>query len=66
MQKRNIPEVGYMFILQSLLVLYLTAAIAMSAALCRHYPQFMGWANVSRGMAWPVTIYEIVSGLIDE
>jgi CRISPR/Cas system-associated protein Cas7 (RAMP superfamily) len=52
-------------ILDALTALYLCAALAMSAALTKTYPEFAGWGNVSRSMAWPVTIYEIYAGLMD-
>jgi hypothetical protein len=37
-------------------------SLGMSAALTVHYPQYAGWDNVSRSIAWPITLYELLSG----
>lgn len=55
-----------MFILQCLLSIWFFAALAMSAALTKHYPGIAGWGNVSRSIAWPVTLYEVHLGQLDE
>ena len=48
------------------LTFWFIVAFAMSAALTKHYPEFAGWGNVSRSIAWPVTIYEVATGIIDQ
>lgn len=45
-----------------LVILWYIVAFAMSAALTKCHPEISGWGNVSRSMAWPVTIYEIKTG----
>lgn len=55
-----------MFILQSLIAIWFTASLAMSAALTKHYPQLAGWGNVSRSIAWPITLLEVYWGQLDE
>lgn len=51
-------------ILDFLLLIYFCAAVAMSIWLTREFPEFNGWGNVSRAIAWPVTVYEINEELI--
>jgi len=55
-----------MLFLQIFLVLWLAVALAMSAALIRVYPQMDSWINVSRSVAWPVTLLEAFWGMLDE
>jgi hypothetical protein len=55
-----------MFTFQMFVFFYVTASMAMSAALSKHYPGIAGWGNFSRGVAWPVTLYEILKGSIEE
>lgn len=37
-------------------------AFAMSAALTKSHPDLAGWGNVSRSIAWPVTLLEVQRG----
>ncbi len=46
------------------LTLWFITALAFSAALTTSFPHIAGWANVSRSIAWPVTLYEIHKGLL--
>ena len=41
------------------IVFWYSTALGMSASLCRTYPDLTGWGNVSRSIAWPVTILEL-------
>ena len=54
-----------MFILHVALVIWFTAALAMSAVLTKQYPDLNGWGNVSRSIAWPVTMWEVSLGQLD-
>jgi hypothetical protein len=47
-------------------IVYFTAAAAMSFALHKYYPHLHGWGNVSRSLGWPVTLYEIKKGMLDD
>ena len=47
-----------------LLLMWTIIASAMSATLATRRPHLSGWGNVSRSIAWPVTIYEIHKDLL--
>lgn len=51
--------------LEIITVAYSLAAFGMSAALTKTYPQYAGWRNVTRSIAWPVTLYEVYADLMD-
>ena len=47
-----------------LLIYWFIIAFAMSGALAVKCPRFSGWDNVSRSIAWPITLYEITLNMI--
>jgi len=55
-----------MFALQVFLVIWFAATLAMSMALVRIYPRMDSWLNVSRSIAWPVTLLESYWGMIED
>ena len=53
-----------MIALQIFDIVWMLISLSMSAALCKTHPELSGWQNVSRSMAWPITLYEVKAGLI--
>lgn len=50
--------------LDCIMAAWMTAALGMSLALTKHYPDMGGWDNISRAVAWPVTLWEVNQGLL--
>lgn len=51
-----------MAIIEFGLILNYAASWMMAVALAQFYPNYRGWQRLSRSLAWPVTLYELISG----